>query len=58
MEPRLIDSDLLDETEAFLDNHADAEGNSAADWKPNKAMRLLNALREARDEVELYGRGR
>lgn len=43
-----IDVDLLDEIEAYLDDHADAEGNGPADYRPNKAMRLLNDLREAR----------
>jgi hypothetical protein len=40
--------DLLDSIEEYLGDRADAEGNSAADWRPNEAMRLLNELREAR----------
>jgi hypothetical protein len=40
--------EILDEIEEYLDDRADAEGNGPADWRPNKAMRLLNALQEAR----------
>jgi hypothetical protein len=47
--------ELLDELDEFLDGQADAEGNSAADWVPNKAMRLLNRLREARAYREARG---
>ena len=39
--------DLLGDLAEFLDNYADCEGNSAADWKPNKAMRLLQRVNEA-----------
>ena len=44
-----ISSDLLDEIEDYLDNYSDCEGNSAADWRPNKAMRLLNELQGERE---------
>jgi hypothetical protein len=38
--------ELLVDVAEFLDNYADAEGNSAADWKPNQAMRLLNRVED------------
>ena len=39
---------VLDEIEEYLDNLADAEGNGPGDYRPNREMTLLNALREAR----------
>lgn len=42
--------EVLDEIEVYLDGRADAEGNSAADWVPNKEMRLVTRLRKAREE--------
>jgi len=44
-------SDLLDDIEAYLDDNSDCEGNSAADARPNEAMRLLQRLETAREEV-------
>lgn len=40
---------VLDDLEEYLDNRSDCEGNGPADYKPNLEMRLLNALREARE---------
>lgn len=43
-----IDTDLLDEIDDFLDNYADCEGNSPADWHPNVALSLMSRLRYER----------
>lgn len=45
-------AEVLDDVEDFLEDRSDAEGNGPADYRPNKAMRLLNDLREARGKVE------
>jgi hypothetical protein len=47
--------ELLDDIEDYLDDYSDCEGNSAADWKPNKAMRLMNDLQEARKAARKNG---
>jgi hypothetical protein len=47
-----MDNELLDDLEAFLDNYSDCEGNSAADAKPNLAMRLLCRLQAEREKVK------
>ena len=44
--------ELLSQCSEFLDNYADAEGNSAADWKPNKAMRLMTDVDAMLDKLE------
>jgi hypothetical protein len=43
-------SEVLDEVELYLDGRADAEGDGTliSPWVPNKAMHLLNQLRDAR----------
>lgn len=42
---------VLDEIEEYLDNRSDCEGNGPADARPNVEMRLLCALRDAREKA-------
>ena len=43
---------VLDEIEEYLDNLSDCEGNGPADARPNQEMRLLCALRDARERAK------
>ncbi len=44
--------ETLREVSAELEDHADAEGNSAADWRPNWAMRLQQQVDQAIQKLE------